>query len=109
MALWAVLGGHTFAARKRAVVGDSVAAVRVRRRLSHAAAVVTEAWNLALCLRTEPLLALLVARFAQLVAPTRSAVIKPMATKALVSTGGGWWFRAAGDSAQWMLPGAAAS
>ena len=100
---------HTFAARARAVVGDS------RRRPSvdgeargpRAAAVAAEAWNSALCLRTEPLLALLVARCAQLVAPTRSAVMQPMATKAHVSTGGGSWFRAAGGSAQWMLPAAA--
>ena len=84
---------------------------RLRRRPSvdgaRAAAFVAEAWNLALCLCTEPLLVLLFALFAQLVAPTRSAVMQPMATKALVSTGGGWWFRAAGDSAQWMLPAAA--
>jgi len=59
-------------------------------------------------LHTEPLLALLIARSAQLVAPMRSTAIQPMATKALVSTGGGGgWFRAAGDSAQWMLPAAA--
>ena len=101
---------HTFAARARAraVVATPVAD-RPWTALSRAATFVAAAWNLALCLRTEPLLALLVARFAQLVAPTRSAVIKLMATKALVSTGGGWWFRAAGDSAQWMLHGAAAS
>ena len=34
MALLAVLGAHTFAARKRAVVGDSVAAVRPQTALS---------------------------------------------------------------------------
>ena len=48
------------------------------------------------------------ARSAQLVAPTRSTVIQPMATKALVSTpAAAGWFRAAGDSAQWMLHAAA--
>ena len=72
----------------RAVVGDSVAD-RPWTVVSRAAAFVAAAWNLALCLRTEPLLTLLVARFAQHVAPTRSLAIHPMATKALVSTGGG--------------------
>ena len=72
------------------------------------AAFVVVAWNLALCVRMEPLLALLIARCAQFVAPTRSTVIQPMATKALVSTpAAAAWFRAAGDSAQWMLPAAA--
>ena len=91
----------------RAVVGDS------RRRPSvdgaaREAAFVVVAWNLALCVRMEPLLALLIARCAQFVAPTRSTVIQPMATKALVSTpAAAGWFRAAGDSAQWMLPAAA--
>ena len=108
MALFAVLGGHTFARAPRAVVGDSVAD-RPWTVVSRAATFVATAWNLALCLRKEPLLALHVACFAQPVAPTRSAVIKPMATNALVSTGGSWWFRAAGDSAQWMLPAAVAS
>ena len=97
--------GYTFARAARARVE------RLRRRPSVDGApsrggFLAEAWILELCLRTEPLLALLVARCAQLVAPARSTAIQPMATKALVSTGGGSWFRAAGDSAQWMLQAA---
>ena len=103
----AVYGAYTFAPRARGGTRASSVADRPWTAHARAAAFVAEAWNLALCLCTEPLLVLLFALFAQLVAPTRSAVMQPMATKAHVSTGGGSWFRAAGDSAQWMLPAAA--
>ncbi len=106
MALLATSGAYTFARAARARASSDCVAERPWTAHPRAAAFVAEAWILALCLRTEPLLALLVARCAQLVAPARSTAMQPMATKVLVSTGGGSWFRAAGDSAQWMLPAA---